>query len=462
MIVHEFNEDDLQKAAALFCEGMKKQEIAEILFVSEEEVERMIEAASQKDYFHYQPRPTSKVLSSDVYDFVSNEKLTSALNACLRRKMECTLTPITITPSPFTMFTRYTMSPNDESEDFKEYLDAEKESVRMTTWRAAQRLSSVLFDGEDHTIGLNWGAIVGETIMKVVPHASRMDHSAISVVSLFGDLDFFSPDGDLPSLVGMDMNCNNLVAQLVQRLRGNGEAVPLNVPGFIPAKFAKNQNTFDAIRDFMTSHSSYRRIFGDSPPEDPRQPRNVEGVRHRPTQAKIAHIDTIVTGLGAPDSYTVLRNYHTSLMDGDEIATFLKYCKKGKVVGDIGGHLVESRTGKEDQEVVDFLKNINRRLLAAQPSDFIDVASRYQKTKKGAGVIAVTVGARKAKILYTLLSWAPCPLSMLVIDSHCALALLNLIDPNSFKDFIASQEGGRLVEGHKKWSEGTKTLIPIE
>jgi hypothetical protein len=100
--------------------------------------------------------------------------------------------------------------------------------------------------------------------------------------------------------------------------------------------------------------------------------------------------------------------------------------------------------------------------LAAQPSDFIDVASRYQKTKKGAGVIAVTVGARKAKILYTLLSWAPCPLSMLVIDSHCALALLNSIDPESFKDFVASQEGKRLVGGHKKWSDGTKTLIPIE
>jgi len=461
MDVHDFDEIDIQKVAALYCEGMNRQQIAEILYVPENEVDSMIEAASQRGYFDYQPRLASEVISPEVRNFVAHEVLTSTLNASLRQKLECTLTPITITPSPRSMFTKFAADTDESSKDFEGYLRAERGSVQMVAGRAAEKLSTALFDGKNHAVGLNWGAIVGETIKRIRPVPSRMDDAKISVVSLFGDLDFFSPERDLSSVVGMDMNCNNLVTQLVQQLGGRGEAVPLNVPGFIPAKFAKKADTFNAIRDFMTTHTSYRRIFGDSPPKNPRKPRSIEGVRNRPSQAKITQIDTIITGLGAADNYTVLRNYHKSLLDPREIDTFLRYCRKGKVVGDIGGHLIKSEAGRHDKRVAAFLARINRRLLAAQPSDFIDVASRYQKTKKGAGVIAITVGARKAKILHTLLSWAPCPLSMVVIDSHCALALLHQIDPRGFKNFIATQDGQKIIGDHTTWSKATKELIPV-
>ena len=68
MDVQDFDEIDIQKVAALHCEGMNRQEIAEILFVPENDVDRMIEAASQMGYFYYQPRLASQVLSPEVHE----------------------------------------------------------------------------------------------------------------------------------------------------------------------------------------------------------------------------------------------------------------------------------------------------------------------------------------------------------------------------------------------------------
>ncbi|MCJ7813200.1 hypothetical protein MUP95_07800, partial [bacterium] len=423
-MIDQFSDEMLQKVAVLYCEGMKKQDIAKILFINENDVQKIIEGASQRGYFDYKPVLSANILNTEICQFVSNEVLIAALKNSLHKKFECILTPITITPSPLSMFTKFAMNPDESSEDFNNYLDAERSSVQIAASRAAEKLSRILFDGEDHVIGLNWGAVVGETIKRIHPLPSHLGDGHISVVSLFGDLDFFASEDDQEPLGAKGMNCNNLVTQLVQRLGDRGEVVPLNVPGFIPAKFAKDKHTFDAIRTFMTNHSSYRRIFGGLPPENPRESRKTEGISSYPSQAKISFIDTILTGLGVADSYTVFRNYHTSLLDTDEIQSLLKYCETNQVVGDIGGHLIESKEGGEIKEVIRFLTKINRRLLAAQPSDFIDVASRHLKNNKGAGVVVVTVGARKAKVLFTLLSWSPCPISMVITDTHCALALL--------------------------------------
>lgn len=460
-MIDQFSDDILQKVAVLYCEGMKKQDIAQVLFIHENDIQRIIEAASQKGYFDYQPVLKTNVINSETRQFVNNEVLITALKECLHKKFECMLAPITITPSPFSMFTKFAMNPDESSSDFDTYLNAERGSVQIAAARAAEKLSQCLFDGENHTVGLNWGAVVGETIKRIHPLPSQLGDGRISVVSLFGDLDFFASEDDQEPLGAKGMNCNNLVTQLVQRLGDRGEAVPLNVPGFIPVKFGKDKQTFDAIRTFMTNHSSYRRIFGGLPPENPRESRKTEGISSYPSQAKISSVDTIITGLGVADNYTILRNYHTSLLDAEEIQLLLKYCETDQVVGDIGGHLIESKKGGENKEVVRFLTKINKRLLAAQPSDFIDVASRHLKTKKGGGVVAVTVGARKAKILYTLLSWSPCPISMVITDTHCALALLYLIDPGDFKRFISTQEGKQLVKGHEAWSNDTRNMIPI-
>ena len=71
-----------------------------------------------------------------------------------------------------------------------------------------------------------------------------------------------------------------------------------------------------------------------------------------------------------------------------------------------------------------------------------------------------TVGARKAKIVYALLSWSPCPISKLVIDLHCALALFHLVDTQQIHKFM-SREGKYLADRKEHWSAGTRTLIPL-
>jgi DNA-binding transcriptional regulator LsrR (DeoR family) len=456
----QFNPIELQKVAALYCEGMKRESIAETLSRDENDIQRMIEYARQCGLFSEQPLLTLDTLSPEVQEFVYNETLTKKLKDALGEKIELGLAPITITPSPTSMFTTFHIDTTENSEPLAAYTKAEGDSLELVCRRAAQELMSFLLDDEPHIVGLNYGVIVRDTIKHIHPLPSQLSGAKLSVVSLFGDLEFHSPDQVIPPLRSLDVNCNNMVSQLVQRMGGQAEAVPLNVPGFIPAQFAFSEQTFDAIQSLLTSHSSYRRIFGAPPTQDSAETKNLAAITKRPAEAMISHMDTIITGFGAADNYTVLSHYLNSWLDKEEIETLLEYCHAGKVVGDIGGHLISPSEAKDDNDLINFLLRINRRTLAAQPSDFIHVASRHLKSRKGAGVLGIAAGARKAKILSTLLSRSPCPISRLVIDTHCALALLDSIDPKEFKRFV-SDEGKRFVETTENWSESTRKLIPV-
>lgn len=117
--------------------------------------------------------------------------------------------------------------------------------------------------------------------------------------------------------------------------------------------------------------------------------------------------------------------------------------------------------GEEDDEMKRFLRVINRRFLAAQPSDFVDVASRHRKNGLGAGVVGVTVGASKAKIVARLLSLSPCPISGQFIDTHCALALLAELSRPEFRRFVRGP-GRRLLSDLGRWSADSRMLIPAE
>jgi len=460
MIKVQFNLRDLQLVAALYCEGMTKQNIAYILSADDDYVQKMIEEAELRDYFTYEPKLTLDVLNPEVRELVYNEVLTDALCKTLKKKLEFSNIPVSITPSPVDMFTKYKIDAKVETEDFKDYTNAEWESVRIVGNRASQELSKILFDGEDHIIGLNWGTIVEETINNVSPLPSQISANKIKVISLFGDLEFHSPKIDISLFTSVELNCNKLVNRLVQRLGGQAKAVQLNVPGFIPEQFSKNKDTFEAIKFFLTSHNSYKKIFGTPPSKSSSQYQSVTVLTDRSSEAMISSVDTIITGFGSADNYTVLSEYLRSWLSSEEIKILFNYSRDEKIAGDIGGHLLASPLAKDDHELANFLKKLNRRILATQPNDFIDVASRHIKSGKGAGVMGMAVGARKAKILYTLLSQNPCPISRLVIDSHCALALLHLIDPAEFKAFVRDR-GGKLVEKHSCWSEETKKFIPV-
>lgn len=460
MSTQTINPLEIQKAAGLYCQGMTLGDIAQSLACDESDVERMIEYAEQEQYFRLEPTLSSDNLDPQVREFIDNEILTSALSHALQDKIELTLTQLTVTPSPPELFTTYRAGDTPGSEEREAYLNAERRASAIVCQRAAQEVSQHLFDGKSHVVGLNWGLMVREIVQRLRPRPSDLGQAQIRVVSLFGDLEFATERSDVPAPAALDINCNTLVTQLAKQLGRAGQAVTLNVPGFVPARFAQNEAAFQAIRDFMTSHSSYRRIFPGPPEEQPGRPRSLRIAGEGTDEALISHMDSILTGLGAADNYTILDHYLQALLDAEESEQLGQYCREGKVVGDIGGHLVESKKGSDDNQLMDFLTHVNRRILAAVPADFVDVASRNRKTGDGAGVTVATAGARKSKILITLLSWEPCPISRLVIDTHCALALLHEVDPAAFKKFLRD-EGRPLVANHAQWSDGTRALIPV-
>ncbi|WP_300450039.1 hypothetical protein [Accumulibacter sp.] len=451
---------ELQKAAAFYCEGLTIQEISEIVSQPLSEVQRMIQHAEQSGYFEYRPQLFPNRILPEVGAYIKDEVLTAALRRVLNESLELRLITLHIARSPASMFRLYEIEADESSVAHKKYREAELVSLKLCGSKAADHLCSKLFDDRDHTIGVNWGNAVKLTIDQIRPMPSTLRDGLLSVISLFGDLDFHPQQPLTGQKTFNHVNCNRHVQQLAMRLGSRSEAVSLSVPGFIPSHFAEDGATLEAIRSFLGSHASYQRIFGDLPGNDPVRPRAYNGIIDVDSDAHITKMDTIITGFGSADTYTDAFHYLSFWLSEEESQILRSHCREGRVVGDIAGHLVPSIKGEKDDVLMRFLRRINSRILAAQPSDFVDVACRHRKNGLGAGVVGVTVGARKAKILARLLSKSPAPVSALFIDTHLALSLLADLSPTEFGTYLRGAEGRLLVEDAKEWSAGTQTLIP--
>lgn len=223
MYHHQLDTIDMQKATALYCEGMQITNIAQSLSTDEQSIHQMLSTAEQLDYFTYRPTLTLPELEFEVQDFVYHRMLAIALSDTLKNRIEFAHTPIIITPSPKSMFTTYEIDAEEGEEQHAKYRLAEKESLQITCYRAAQELSRDLFDGNDHTVGVNWGTIVKETIRHICPLPSHLGDATISIISLFGDLAFHPLDHDTSSAKHDNLNSNVHVAQLTHQLGIHGQ-----------------------------------------------------------------------------------------------------------------------------------------------------------------------------------------------------------------------------------------------
>ena len=451
---------ELQKVAALHCEGIDNSEIANMLSLARADVQRMIERSEQLGYFDYRPQLNVASLSAEASEFIYNGTLTTALCSALADRPELSFISVDVTPSPGVMFARFCMKAAEGTREYAEYRAAESISLQAVAGRAAERVVKAIFDGRQHTIGVNWGLSVKKVIEKIHLPATQNTIGDMRVISLFGDMEFYPQDPAAQSIGSEYVNCNAHVCELASRLAPYGHAVPLNAPCFVPAEFARNQATFNAIREFLGSHSSYRRIFGELPGDDPIRPRKFNGIIDFSSDVQITQMDTIITGVGSADAYTQMSAFLKFWLDAGELKTLRDYCAQHLVVGDLGCHLIPSVEADENDQLKRFLRQINRRILGAQPSDFVDVASRQRKTRSGAGVVAVAIGARKAKIIARLLTLcnSPCPLSVLVIDSHCALALFKELNAREYQSFI-NGPGKRFLTNVDEWSADTRAIL---
>jgi hypothetical protein len=244
--------------------------------------------------------------------------------------------------------------------------------------------------------------------------------------------------------------CNDIVTLLANRIGPHAKAELLNVPVFIPQEFAGNPETFASIRRFLTSHQSYRNIFGNARAGE--QPRG---------GGFVTSMDTIITGFGSADNYTVLHRFLPSWLNPEESDAIISYCAKGSIAGDLGGHFISSWRESGEGGIESFLAGINSRLIAATPRDFEAVAQRHARNRHaGAGVVGIAAGGRKARILHALLSRTPSPLSRLFIDSHCGLVLLSLLDRKRYNDLMGT-DGFAQRYSVASWSAGTRRLMSL-
>jgi DNA-binding transcriptional regulator LsrR (DeoR family) len=130
------------------------------------------------------------------------------------------------------------------------------------------------------------------------------------------------------------------------------------------------------------------------------------------------HVDTLVTGLSSID-VDILPVYRPHLITQEDIPIL----QRAGVVGDLALHLiVESEEMDRNSPERQLVETINSLIVGAEPSDFVKVAERARKAdSEGLGVVVLSVGAWKARILTTAIRMGA--VTELITDMDTALAI---------------------------------------
>ena len=457
------------EVAGLVAAGFSVLETSEITGLSIRQVEERIEYAIKHGILQCAYSLTTKLEES-----VSRELLPHCRTKNIRAKLidlpEANGVDFIVVPSRKEMFTSYVRdevpTDNEALMDYKSrkesYVSAEAETIMTVSATAAHFVAEGIFNGREHVVGVNWGYVVfwiADHLRKLQPIERSMGQGGLLTwVSLYGEIEFpiyYAIDDKAPERRTVSSNAN--VTYLEGHI-GNSIAERLTVPSFLPAQFVSNPQ-HRQIRVWLTGHRTYRAIYGSGPPpESPNDPRTTSSGDR--ANALLHKLDTIITGLGGADNYTDLSNFLSGWLTPEELRNLKELRSAGKIAGDLGGHIFPTTLGNEDEDVRSFLSKINSRLLAARPADFALVSHRHRvEPDSGAGVVATVAGARKAQIVKALLDSADVsPVNTVVLDVHCALALLNLIDETKFAEFRADNPD--YFENNEEWSPATTALIP--
>lgn len=242
---------------------------------------------------------------------------------------------------------------------------------------AAQRLVEAMATGP-HVVGINWGWSVRHCVTNLRPSRPNPD---LRFVPLVGNLSLDESDPHFEEAIECS---SNRLAQTAASSFGAPRAPRLSTPAYIPRRFASDRRGLKAIRDFIESDISYRRIFGGADESGDQT-------------ALIDQMDTLVTGLSSIDVDT-LPTYRPNLITPDDVAAL----ERAGVVGDLALHLLieDAASDSADSEEQALVDSINDLIVGASPRNFIDIAERSRtENAQGPGVLVVSVGAWKARIL---------------------------------------------------------------
>jgi hypothetical protein len=198
----------------------------------------------------------------------------------------------------------------------------------------------------------------------------------------------------------------NRLAQIAASAFDAMRSPRITTPAYIPRRFHSDSRDLRAIRDFVEGDVSYRRIFGGKDDSGTLQP------------GLLGQVDTLVTGLSSID-VEILPIYRPNLITQQDIPIL----EKAGVVGDLALHLiVESEASDRKSPERRLVETINSLIVGADPSDFVQVAERArEKDSRGLGVLVLSVGVWKARILTTAIRMGA--VTELITDLDTALAI---------------------------------------
>lgn len=303
-----------------------------------------------------------------------------------------------------TYLQRITVLPSPLRSDAAESRQARPENVEKVGLYAARRLSEALSEGS-HVVGINWGWSVRHCVANLRP---TKPNPQLRFIPLVGNLSLDETDPHYEEAIECS---SNRLAQSAASAFGAPRAPRLSTPAYIPRRFHADARGLRAIRDFIESDVSYRRIFGGPDENGAHQPGLIE------------QVDTLVTGLTSLDVQT-LPIYRPGLITPED----LPILQRAGVVGDLALHLLVEPNGPRalsdgspspERELVE---NINDLIVGASPQDFLRVAERVRRGEAdGLGVVVLAAGAWKARILTTAIRLRA--VNELITDLETALAI---------------------------------------
>lgn len=295
------------------------------------------------------------------------------------------------------LLTKVSVLPSPVRQDASKTRVTASDNVERIGLYAANRLCELLAEGE-HTVGINWGWSVRQCVTNLHPaHPNPL----LRFVPIVGNLSLDENDAHFEEAVECS---SNRLTQHAAEAFGAPRPPRLNSPAFVPRRFHGDPRNLQAIRDFIESDISYRRIFGGT---------GEKGL--------IDEVNCIITGLSSLDVQSLAAYRPNLITDSD-----LPRLEQAGVVGDLALHLLldQGEPGEnitDDYEGQELVKNINELIVGASPEDFVRVAENTRKEGRSGGVIVLATGPWKARILITAIRLRA--VNELITDMETALAI---------------------------------------
>lgn len=378
---------------------MPLKSIAELLGKSPATITRRLDEVRQAGWLRDRPE---FLPPDDIWQQLQGRMTCTDVEAALREHFGPDLLQrITVLPSPV----------RSEAETARSARETRPENVERIGLFAARRLEAAL-DVGPHVVGVNWGWTVRQCVANLRP---PKPNPALRFVPLVGNLSLDENDPHFEEAIECS---SNRLAQMAAAAFGAPRPPRLGTPAYIPRRFHQDPQGLRAIRDFIESDVSYRRIFG-GPDED-----------GRPQPGLIEQVDTLVTGLTSLDVQT-LPIYRPGLITPADLPVL----QRAGVEGDLALHLLVSPNEQPpdargngpfhrsaERELV---AGINDLIVGASPEDFIRVADRARRASSpqsaGLGVVVLAAGAWKARILITAIRLRA--VNELITDLETAVAI---------------------------------------